>query len=92
MKPDDKRHGTYAGYQKKCRCGPCRTAATEYTRAWRARNRGTLPDGDPRHGTVTGHDDYGCRCNPCRAAHFRALGNYYLRLAKKFEAKERIDA
>ena len=85
MKDDDDRHGTYAGYQQKCRCVPCRTAATDYNRSWRARVKDSLPEDDPRHGTVTGHDDYGCRCVGCRVAHFRALASYYSRLADQIE-------
>lgn len=27
-----------------------------------------LPDSDPRHGTTTGYNMYGCRCDPCREA------------------------
>lgn len=33
----------------------------------RARRRG-LPPGDPRHGTVNGYGNLGCRCQPCRDA------------------------
>lgn len=45
-----------------------------YYRAWRAANRARgLPPGDPRHGTVNGHDNYGCDCPPCRAARALAM-------------------
>lgn len=32
------------------------------------RARGRLLDGDSRHGTTTGHDYWGCRCEQCRLA------------------------
>lgn len=42
MSPDDERHGTYAGYQRhrldgETACGPCRDAARDYAREFRAR-------------------------------------------------------
>lgn len=38
MSPDDPRHGTYAGYQRKCRCEPCTAANASYLRKLRATN------------------------------------------------------
>ena len=43
MKPDDPRHGTYAGAQAHTKdsepvCRPCREAATAYIRDWRKAN------------------------------------------------------
>lgn len=32
------------------------------------RRRRGLDDDDPRHGTENGYQNYGCRCDPCRAA------------------------
>ena len=29
----------------------------------------SLPVGDPRHGTVNGYGNLGCRCESCRVAH-----------------------
>jgi hypothetical protein len=37
----------------------------EYMR--RQKQRGLPPD-DPRHGTVTGYNNWNCRCDPCRQA------------------------
>lgn len=61
-------HGV-AGYKRGCRCDKCATAHGEAYRRFR-RDRldaGLTPD-DPRHGTVTGYLNWGCRCELCRAA------------------------
>lgn len=43
-----------------------------------------LKPGDPRHGTNNGYQNYACRCDPCRAAHYeyhkgRGYGERYRR-------------
>lgn len=75
-------HGTYAAYQRPCRCEPCKAAAREYQRGWRMRVRGSLAPEDPRHGTTNGHDNFGCRCALCCYAHHQAMADYYLRRAR----------
>jgi hypothetical protein len=48
-----------------------------YFAAWRAAKRARgLPPGDPRHGTVNGHDNYGCSCEACREAHADKMGRW----------------
>jgi hypothetical protein len=39
------------------------------------RKRGISP-GDPRHGTANGYNNYGCRCDDCRAAWAVACTRY----------------
>jgi len=63
----DHPHGSNTRYRNGCRCGPCRTAATEYARQVRQAKQG-LPAGDPRHGTANGYDHWRCRCGPCNTA------------------------
>jgi len=58
------RHGTYAAYQRNCSCERCTAAAREYSRSWR--RRAVLAHNDPRHGTVNGYTNFGCRCEKCR--------------------------
>ena len=31
---------------------------------------------NPRHGTKTGYNNYGCRCQPCRDANARSMAGY----------------
>lgn len=59
--------GTYARYQRGCRCDRCKNASREYMAWWRS--RAVLGRGDERHGTINGYDNFGCRCAACRAAH-----------------------
>jgi hypothetical protein len=51
-------------------------SGAERMRRFRERHRGTLPDGDPRHGTVNGYDNYGCRCEQCTGAGTEKVGNW----------------
>lgn len=69
MTVNDERHGTTTGYKAGCRDRCCRAAATAQRRYHRAlaRKRGLAPD-DPRHGTLNGQTNWGCRCEPCRNA------------------------
>lgn len=47
----------------------CRTCKYDSIRRSIARRQAAgLPDGDPKHGTITGYMSYGCRCMPCKAA------------------------
>lgn len=64
----DPRHGTNGYYNLGCRCDVCRAANTAHLREYRARIKGTLSPGDPRHGTSNGYFNYGCRCRPCTDA------------------------
>lgn len=63
----DLEHGTRVGYQRGCKCADCKAAAARYLANWRASKTG-LPEGDPRHGTVNGYENYGCRCALCAEA------------------------
>lgn len=59
-------HGNPSTYfNHKCRCEPCKKAASEYRKAQKARG---LPEGDKRHGTTNGYFGWGCRCDLCKAA------------------------
>lgn len=70
-------HG-YGGYTRGCRCGVCRAAKAEYVRGRRRRARqvaARFTDGSGRHlargithGTVSGYEEAGCRCQPCTSA------------------------
>jgi hypothetical protein len=64
-------HGTQARYSSKCRCDLCRKAHAEYARAARARERGSDTRRNAhvvRHGTYNEYNNYGCRCDECKAA------------------------
>lgn len=63
----DIQHGTLAGYLRRCRCGPCRAANTDYMRARKA-YYAQLPDRQIPHGTRNAYMNYSCRCDPCRQA------------------------
>ncbi len=39
-----------------------------------------LPPNDPRHGTVNGYGNRGCRCEACREAHRQAHAAYMVRV------------
>lgn len=61
-------HGRNAYITKKCRCLYCTFKANEYHQAYRSRvSAAGLPEGDPRHGTITGYVTYKCRCRFCVA-------------------------
>lgn len=62
--------GTVSGYGRHLQlgektCAECRAANAQDRRTRRAR---VLSDGDPRHGTVNGYGNYGCRCELCLKA------------------------
>lgn len=63
-------HGSrYAWLKAKCRCEACVTAMREQYREYaRRRRQQGLEANDPRHGTLTGYRNYGCRCEKCRNA------------------------
>lgn len=44
----------------------------DYMRTYRA--TATLADDDPRHGTINGYTNHGCRCDRCRRA--RKVANH----------------
>lgn len=57
-------HGTASTYRStkyNCRCVPCTEANTLYQK----RLQGRPP---PKHGTKSGYNNYGCRCDECSAA------------------------
>lgn len=88
MSPGDRRHGTNISYRRGCRCALCRQANTEYVRRWRQKIGGSLPADSDKHGTVNGYSNWGCRCNPCTIAQYRAVGDYYHRRADELMAAE----
>lgn len=55
-------HGTISKYGGGCRCDACRA---ENTRVCAERRRYGVA---PNHGTFSGYQNYGCRCEPCREA------------------------
>ena len=62
--------GTRSGYSRHVQrgeetCPACRAVNAQDRR--RVARTG-LPEGDPRHGTVNGYGNYGCRCEPCKQA------------------------
>lgn len=64
-------HGTYNRYaNERCRCEPCRAAASAYQRDYKRRLRERVERGEVAipHGTSNGYSNYGCRCEPCREA------------------------
>jgi hypothetical protein len=62
-------HGNRSRYTAGCRCPRCTAAHNDYQRDLQRRRRAHgLPPGDPRHGSMTGYDNHGCRCTPCREA------------------------
>jgi len=68
----DPRHGTSSGYGYwGCRCGKCRTAATEKTR--RSRESATVAN----HGRY-GYD-MGCRCEDCKTGKSAQMAESYAR-------------
>jgi hypothetical protein len=73
-------HGTYARYATGagCRCKECKAAKARYV--YEKRRRG-LPDGDHRHGTRNGFDNFGCRCKACVEAKRTTGRDYYRRTA-----------
>jgi 5-methylcytosine-specific restriction endonuclease McrA len=58
-------HGTHRGYGSGCRCDECKAAERVYRKGRRA---DLLASGQIPHGTVNGHSNYGCRCEPCCVA------------------------
>lgn len=78
--------GTPSGYQRHLNrteqpCAPCRAAKAK---AKRERPRPGLPAGDPRHGTCTGYEYWGCRCPSCY--HVKAANNRRQREARRGRA------
>lgn len=55
-------HGTMAKYRRGCRCEVCRAENTRVCKE--RRHQGVAPN----HGTVSGYQNYGCRCEDCREA------------------------
>lgn len=48
----------------------------------RDRRSGGLPEGDPRHGTSNGFNNYGCRCSRCTEAESARGKEKYVRLGR----------
>ncbi|MFE7954442.1 hypothetical protein [Streptomyces sp. NPDC057413] len=69
----DHGHGDHRTYIKGCRCTRCREAmrvrAVEKRAAWRS-----APSAADRagHGKLSTYKNYGCRCEPCKAANTEA--------------------
>lgn len=75
------RHGRGA-YSRGCRCDVCVKANTDGKRRWRASAK--IEPGDPRHGTESAYRNFGCRCEPCKAA--GRIANKRRYRAKKLDA------
>ncbi len=62
-------HGTLARYRRGCHCAECTAANTAYVRDQRNKREARVRAGATvPHGTASGYKNYGCRCEPCRAA------------------------
>jgi hypothetical protein len=62
--------GTHASYHRGCRCKPCTEANRIYYRGCRAKMVERLK-ADPtlaEHGKAATYANWGCRCDPCKAA------------------------
>jgi hypothetical protein len=60
-------HGKPTGYAQGCRCGRCIEANRESARQ-RSQERATRQD-QAVHGRASTYQNWGCRCDPCKAAH-----------------------
>jgi hypothetical protein len=61
--------GPLTSYTRGCRCQACRDLATAYYRDYYHKNRSTaLAKAPPKHGTLSGYNNYGCRCEECKEA------------------------
>ncbi len=48
----------------------CKECHSAYNKAWRDANpKNGLPEGDERHGTVSGYVYHHCRCDACKSSH-----------------------
>lgn len=62
------KHGTRAGYARKCRCEPCKKANSDYLKAYRLKRGITQSTYDGRkfaHGTYYSYQMGYCRCDLC---------------------------
>lgn len=57
-----------SGYTHGCRCEVCTNEHTAMQRRRRA-ERKERAETDAPHGTVTGYQNWGCRCDDCKLAH-----------------------
>lgn len=77
---DNVEHGNAATYRSSyyaCRCDACTQANTDRSRKERAARRAKgLPEGDERHGTITGYRTWGCRCGACSFAGSKSNKDY----------------
>lgn len=72
----------YSGGKPQHHCKECHKA---YNKAYRDANpKNGLPDGDERHGTVSGYIYHNCRCDLCKAGHHDYMA---ARRSKAREAK-----
>lgn len=87
----DARHGKATSYGNYgCRCELCAAAWREAVKAKRAERRATrVLDADGflvvtanvRHGVPSTYINWGCQCQPCRAAHAEEMAWYAARRA-----------
>jgi DNA-binding CsgD family transcriptional regulator len=62
-------HGTVNSYNNGCRCPDCRQANTVFCAGRRALRRSRVAEMPPeKHGTISGYENWGCRCDACSAA------------------------
>lgn len=66
-RPDSTADGSLIEHPAGC---PCKRCQQRYKRA-RARKRAEADPSIVAHGTASGHDYYGCRCEACRAYNSR---------------------
>ena len=81
-----RQHGTYRMYRHGgCRCDPCRSAACEYQRNWKAKHGlgSVRRNKKAEHGTTAMYGYHRCHCEPCRAANRIYRADYRQRMRLK---------
>lgn len=62
-------HGTVNSYNNGCRCPDCRQANTVFCAERRVLRRSRVSEMPPeKHGTISGYENWGCRCDVCSSA------------------------
>lgn len=62
-------HGTINAYSNGCRCAACRKANTAFCAERRVLRRSRVAEmPKEKHGTISGYENWGCRCASCSVA------------------------
>ena len=78
LTPPSPEHGTGYRYRRGCHCDLCTEAMRTQQVRWREDRHGREP---PQHGTESSYKNWGCRCDPCKAA--GSVSNRRGRLARQ---------